>query len=224
MPVHRLEQSIVIIADPFSPDILSHAWLAGLGVIPKGPTPQGSTYTDGISNTVMPEFTLLAVRNRIQFSISCKAEQPERLIKGKLCPVINALPQVPYKAIGFNFAFCAVPRTGGISAVTRRLFFSPDNRLLKHFDEPEAEFGTFASRDWRDLRLHLDVKPGRVDSTSFKGAALLFLFNFHKDLPGESRSAEDSVAGEIEKILALWEEAAGESEKLVNVFKEEFAS
>jgi hypothetical protein len=103
-----------------------------------------------------------------------------------------------------------------VEELGRSLFYNSSSRndFYQEFDEKDARFGAYFSRDLSTCRMKLDIKPVTLMDRSMapKGEALQFAFNFHLDL---ARSQEPAV--EIQGMLERWNENKTEAARLVDL-------
>ena len=106
--------------------------------------------------------------------------------------VINGLSvNCSLKALGINFHILVHGFDSPLHEVTRKLFYSEKNILFSEtFNTEDSMFGVYASKDFKDSRLKLDVKPSilqEVANPFAKKDGIVFFFNFHFDLMKKSK-------------------------------------
>lgn len=117
---------------------------------------------------------------------------------------------------GMNFKWFLTQGTGAeLSEFSRALCFNPSNKIqTTFFDEDDATFGFYSSKNVLECRLKLDVKPIRFKTHEIdeEESALQFEFNFHKDYkePGNEKKI-------LENILTHYLEYWIESEKMIGI-------
>ena len=215
MPVHLLEQNVVIAANQLNPSIFSQLWLARTGLVREEEFAGGCIYADGVSNTIAREFALLVIPPRLQFSPRVAQGRDADLVREKVGRILELLPQTPYTAMGFNFHWCLVPPDGNLSLLTRQLFYQENRPVFAAFDCPDAAFGTYLSKDALGMRLRLDVKPTVVESELFRGSGVLFQFNFNRNLLTPQNAAAPDVVVQAQEVLQLWPRAKETAADLV---------
>ncbi len=199
----------VVVARNFNPSILSQLWLVRQGIVAENDFQQGCMFLDQVSQAETPLFRLTALPQQLHLTPRCPPDDEAAVVLEKLGGIVRALPHTPYMAVGLNFLWHQV--TDNIAELTRSLFFQGGSELFEAFDVADARFGAYLSKNWRSLRLKLDIKPIQFQAGASAQDRLLFAFNFHLDLPNE---------GAVDKIIAglkLWQEAQAESRRLVEL-------
>ncbi|KKL77597.1 hypothetical protein LCGC14_2033330, partial [marine sediment metagenome] len=93
-------------------------------------------------------------------------------------------------------------------AFSRALFFR-NNPLYDRFDQADGRFGGYLSKEMCGARLKLDIKPITVGPPSERVERLLFAFNVHKDVGG------DTAVKEIEEMVGRWNDALDQTSAIV---------
>lgn len=198
----------VLVANQFNLSIFNQIWLAKQGVLDaEGTVNSGSIFSDNVVQVLTPSFLLLVFLEQLQFAVSVPHEQQQSLVTEKLGQLVQAVPHVPYSALGLNFYWHLIPEGEEVGQLTRRLFEVPQGGVFARFSDMNARFGAYMSRDFGEFRMKLDIKPVRATrrDTGVEEDQLQFGFNFHADLmPG------DSAVPAILKCLSRWDEVRAE--------------
>jgi len=202
--------SVVVVARNFNPSIFTQQWLIEKGVlvadVAVGPqifTPQFvHVSNDGFRLTVLPEQLMFEVINSPQESFVKRVNE-------KLIPILSALNETPFAAVGVNFQWHIDDKDRTIATVSKDLF-DKGVGIYSEFSTSDARYGAYMSKDFLNSRLKLDIKP--VIERQESGLSREFIvsaFNFHKDLFSADRHNEllrvvrncDSFLQESNKIL-----------------------
>ena len=86
-------------------------------------------------------------------------------------------------AVGFNFHWSLRDNTKSIPELSKENFYSDNIKILSFFKSNDARFGTYASMNFLNSRLKLDVKPVSIQNTVTLEIedVINFAFNFHFD-------------------------------------------
>ena len=170
------------------------------------------TFSDTTVNVQTSEFHLLIQPEKCQFTPFPGVENGQALISDRVGKLVRELPHTPYQAIGMNFVWVVTPEKLPLPDFTRRLFFSQEQAIDKHFDLPDAKFGGYFSKDSLGCRLKLNVRPLQFQFVESKAFAegLEFQFNYYRDI-GEEKDAPDIIVKQFEQ----WDEAFSEAKGIV---------
>lgn len=125
---------------------------------------------------------------------------------------------VLYSAIGFNSGWF-ISDSEALFSEFNRNFFTKEilkSPLYDFFNEPNARFGTYMSKDFLGSRLKLDVKPIQVvdENSPLDGSEFLFFrFNYHKELEREDKHQQ------LIEILSKWNTYSEETHKIISSIK-----
>lgn len=111
--------------------------------------------------------------------------------------------------INFNWVLDGL-KDGEYFELSKKLFFVNNNALYQDFEEGNPCFGAYMSKDFKDARLKLDIKPVHANQGNINAGTLHFNFNFHRDL------LDSSSFDELNDYLKNWRDYKTESEMLVN--------
>ncbi len=209
--------NIVIVAHNFNPTIFTPIWLVNIKAIKENELIPNTIVTPAASNNDTSDFNLLVMPDRLQLTFKREADF-KSIIEKTLHNIVKSLPHTPYEAVGFNFIWSFVPdNQGSFRDITYRYFISDKNPLKTIFDQQDARFGIYMSKNALDLRLKLDIKPVYVTIDNISREALQFIFNFHKDLDKKTDSVEILLT-----TIDKWLTAKSEAEKIVKELSEKW--
>lgn len=163
---------------------------------------------------VTSKFIIVADINQIIIT-SLKPDESDNIdfITAKIISCINVDAAV--RGLGLNFHLLTFDLSESLQVITRKYFYSESNQLFKdEFDSTDSMYGVYASKNFKEGRLKLDVKPtiSQESANPFaKKDGILFSFNFHFELQGKNRD-------EIVAILNDYSTYKRESEKIVSKY------
>jgi hypothetical protein len=163
---------------------------------------------------ITTRFNFHALANgTIQLTTNPELEHEGQLVSEKILAIMRGLGQLQFVAAGLNFIWHEGEDEESVNRLSRRLFFRQGIIPFTYFSEPDARFGGYMSKDYRGLRLKLDIKPilAQKPTESVPQHKLNFSFNFHKDIDAENPLAS------VEQALALWDEAKAYAENITTL-------
>ena len=211
--VELVNENVVILANQFNLSIMNQHWLIENCIITQDDLQDGYTFTPVFALAKTKFFQLTVVPERLQIDLNPKTEKKIELIKSKIGTIVDKLPHTPFTALGFNFDYFLTTEDSSVEKYTRLLFFKPDSPLSSQFDEENAKFGGYFSKDVSGFRLKLDIKPISIKSKDKTMDKIQLAFNFHLDLVGNDK------AKTILKYLAKWDSMASITKDIVKLIK-----
>lgn len=211
--VELVSENVVVLANQFNLSIMNQHWLIENCIITQDDLQDGYTFTPVFALAKTKFFQLTLVPERLQIDLNPKTEKKIELIKSKIGTIVDKLPHTPFTALGFNFDYFLTTEDSSVEKYTRLLFFKPDSPLSSQFDEDNAKFGGYFSKDVSGFRLKLDIKPISIKSKDKIMDKIQLAFNFHLDLVGNDKSKT------ILKYLAKWDSMANITKDIVKLIK-----
>ncbi len=211
--VELVSENVVVLANQFNLSIMNQHWLIKNCIITQDDLQDGYTFTPVFALAKTKFFQLTLVPERLQIDLNPKTEKKIELIKSKIGTIVDKLPHTPFTALGFNFDYFLTTEDSSVEKYTRSLFFKPDSPLSSQFDEDNAKFGGYFSKDVSGFRLKLDIKPISIKSKDKIMDKIQLAFNFHLDLVGNDKSKT------ILKYLAKWDSMANITKDIVKLIK-----
>lgn len=211
--VELVSENVVVLANQFNLSIMNQHWLIENCIITQDDLQDGYTFTPVFALAKTKFFQLTLVPERLQIDLNPKTEKKIELIKSKIGTIVDKLPHTPFTALGFNFDYFLTTEDSSVEKYTRSLFFKPDSPLSSQFDEDNAKFGGYFSKDVSGFRLKLDIKPISIKSKDKIMDKIQLAFNFHLDLVGNDKSKT------ILKYLAKWDSMANITKDIVKLIK-----
>jgi len=200
-------ENIVILAQNFNPSIFSTHWLVKNSL----------SIDDDIINErtiINPSYVRI---NTKQFNLVVTLDQLQiapvsNTDLGDLIPVVKRivekLTEIPYKAIGINFIWSASHDSDLLPKFSRESF-SNNSKLAERFKTDDSCFGIYMSKDIKNLRLKLDVKPTIENDVE----SMTIAFNYHKDFKNN-----DTAQIELIEILDSWKFYQNDSIETISLF------
>jgi hypothetical protein len=174
-------QSVVILANNFNPSIVRERWIVAHQVFTPAELEGENVYTPAFVQVNGP-MSLLAATDRVQFVADPPQDGSDMVRRAKL--VVHALPETPYKAVGFNFHWHFRPEMD-IATFTHDRFKPP----VGHSFGAGTGFGLQAIREINGARESTTIVQGTGDADG----VIEVKMNYHYAI-GEEDSAKDVVS------------------------------
>ena len=207
--------NVVIAARQFNPTIFDPIWLLDNGLATREELQAGNafTLTPPFVQFCAPAYILVVLPDQLQFTPQPLDDNSGRLIVEKVGRIVQLLPQTPYAAAGLNFVWHLIPEQAQFAEFSRAVFFQ-DNPLFAAFQQDDARFGGYLSRNTLGARLRLDVRPVRTTPIPEGPEALQFGFNYNVDIPRSPAAVE-----QVLRFLERRDEAKQQAEHLVQAIQ-----
>jgi hypothetical protein len=164
---------------------------------------------------ICSNFNIIISVNQIIIS-STKPEKDDDEISKIILLIINNCNFMTVSALGINLHWFMEDATQTIEKFSKEYFFNDKLRLFNDFfSSNDSRFGVYASTNFKDSRLKLDIKPNKVHDifTNIDSDAQIFAFNFHFDIKDSSNN------NEIVRYLADYNAYRKESERIISIYK-----
>ena len=206
-------QTIVIVAQSFNPSIFNQHWLIKNNFVDETDIAANSIFMPGVINLFTKNYNLLVLPEKLQFQLINSGTSFKSDIEKALLPIIEKLPEVPYKAIGINFSWHITDTEKSIIELSKELFYFKESKLHQNFNSDNARFGAYMSNEYMQSRLKLDIKTVKAVeiNTSKEEEVIQFAFNFHIDFNVDN--CQDLLIGSLND----WEEYRKEAERIINI-------
>jgi hypothetical protein len=177
----------------------------------------GNSYFDTIGGVQMVsnKFYIIIASNQMAITAS-KPENDDDGIEKILALILDKAGISKVDGMGINFHFLGADDTTSIEELSKKHFFSDKIDLLtKFFSASDARFGTYASTDFKNARLKLDIKPSIVQNKlePTEKNVMNFAFNFHFDIKNKEDNSE--VLGHLKDYDVYKDEA----QKIISYYK-----
>ncbi|MBM4462625.1 MAG: hypothetical protein FJ012_04690 [Chloroflexi bacterium] len=186
--------NVVILASNYNPSIVSREWLHRKGVFTE--TVKNFVFTPVFSLVENEQCSLTVDEARLQYTV--KTVTQENLALLELIPrrFVEALPETPYKALGFNYIYVVPEEKCNLESL-----LSPKRRRLAQLLSPSYQLGITAVFEFHQFIVHLTISPsfGKAKQTGIS-------LNFHADVQQTS---------DIVSRLALHAETVKKAESVV---------
>jgi len=97
--------------------------------------------------------------------------------------------------LGINFQWFFSDEKKSMHEISKQFINPADSVQNSEFNTQDSHFGLYMSKNFKDARLKLDIKPSIISEKSNKIEAIQFAFNFHFEI--NSTNVED-----IDKFLS----------------------
>jgi hypothetical protein len=209
-------ENVVVIARNLNPSLFSQLWLVKQKIVNEEDFAPNCTFSQFFTQVFTPDFQLLVVPDRLQFTLTEKSKDNTEFIKEKVGTIIRNIPHTPYKAVGTNFNWFVVPDPPvDFVEFMHKLFVKQEIPIYDQFSESDARFGAYLSKDIFGARLRLDIKPVRpTDPEKYNNVneMLQLVFNYQLDLAEGVRIIDTML-----EFLDQWNQMKNYSEKLVSI-------
>ncbi len=211
---------IVIIAQSFNPSIFSETWLSKNFVVEPEHlmgtrffAPEAARFQIDDKDTIVE---ITPERLQILFKILGASANFDTQLNIPI-QIVEALPHTPYQSMGINFDYFIELSNGqDFLKYNRSLLGTGEYKLLNEFAVPDARFGRYFSKDYRNARLKLSIipvtKPGKGSENSLD--LVQFSFNYHFEVSSidvEERSKK------LCEYMRDWSSLKSYSEALVDL-------
>ena len=209
MESRLVHANAVVVARQFNPTIFSQLWLLRNEFATEDDFQGESIFTPGFVQVRAEGYVLLVLPEQLQFSPLPMDGRHGEVVSDKVGKIVQRLPETPYVAVGLNFNWQVdIEDADEFVAFSRALFFRT-NPLYAQFDQADARFGGYLSKEMFGGRLKLDMKPVPVGPPSERVERLLFAFNIHKDV------GRDNSVQEIQQMVGRWNDALDQTSEIV---------
>jgi len=208
--IESVATNVVILAEQFNPSIVNQLWLVKINVAKESDFKDGCTFAPVLTDVHTKEFDLLIVPDRLVFKPQMGIEANQKIITSKIGKIVSELPHTPFKAVGLNFTWFLT--NGDVYEFSKALFHKDSVPIYEEFQNKDARFGGYLSKDILGFRLKLSIKPvikNKNTDDSIEG--LEFSFNFHADLSSDSEKGR-----EVLDILKKWSKAKSIAQKTID--------
>ena len=208
-------RNVVLVANQINPTIFQQPWMIKREILLDEEAKefiQTPVFVQATTNS----FELLVVSERVQiaFASEVSENQVSELTSTRLGNLVNALPETPYTAVGFNFNYHIEINRSDTPQITRDLFAGESSALSKIISNDRDMFGAFAITKTDHGELNLEVRPAMLENSNDRDV-LVFKFNFNHDL----KSFNDTKKIEqIHQTLSRWNDASSHAHQLIENF------
>lgn len=190
MDIKLVSADIVILATAHNPSVLSPEWLKEKKLISKNLN--NFIYTPDLSVCESNDFSLVVDRQRLNIASKMVSADSLNIIKNIAMSYIKLLPNIPYTALGMNFAWMVKANASEITPDISIKIDQLDN-FSKIFPDHELSYGCIIKAKKPPYLLKLIIEP--KDDKS-----LVLNFNYHHEI---RKIEEDKLVGYIGNFIDL---------------------
>jgi hypothetical protein len=206
--------SVVIINTGINPSSFNSYWLVTNGILEEEELSNEHIFTNQVVEINGDNYGLTITGNSFQIRAKNEISDLDKCVNDKLEKIIDATSNTIYISAGVNFNWIVEPKGSDFKKLSRDLFFKADSDIFSFFDENDATFGSYMSKDFDDARLKLDIKPVYLNQDLInKKGAIHFNFNFHYDIPENDRS------NKLKEFIKKWEVFYAEAKRIIDNLK-----
>lgn len=207
-----INQNVVIVSDGINTASFSQFWFIQNGVFKQDEILSDSIFAPGLTNLSAIDCNILIVPNQIQFTIkSNDILLAKECITKRLLPIVQTISTMHLKAMGLNFTW-RISAQENIPIFSKRIFCNQASNLSSAFDDDNARFGTYMSKDFKGTRLKLDIKPVIINENGRANEFILAAFNFHRDISVSTNELDSIIS-----ILNNWDIYGCESKEITKL-------
>lgn len=179
--------AIVILNSGIDPQSFNAFWLVTNGILKEEELALEHIFTKQFVQLSFEKYDVFINGNSFQFSVKNNDLSNFNELVEKAKKLIDATSNTTNISVGINFNWILHLQKGTYRALSKKIFYIPENDLFKNFDTDDACFGAYMSKDFEKSRLKLDIKPVTFTDSSEEDGSINFNFNFHLDLPLENK-------------------------------------
>lgn len=211
MPATLLLRSAVIVGRDVNISILKPPWLLKHGILDEDELSSGDiVFTQLLMQVPTDCFDLLGTPDRLQVRLSSECQDPQAKVVRLIGGIVTTLPHTPFTALGFNFEYWLKPAEEADYPDWNRARFGTSFAVEASAEMPNARFGSFCSFDHFDMRVRVQLTPGRAKTEKNTETpkneppeeGMITRINFHRNL------AQPFQPTEVLETLARWETMA----------------
>ena len=182
MDISLIGANIVVLAKNHNPSIISKEWLSQKEIIDGDFV--NFTHTPAFSIVETEFFSLVVDPDRLQLTIKSDIQNNVDTLEQSILTYVQALPEVPYSAIGFNFVYNLVSK----KAIIKDIFNPSDEKFKKLFTE-NYQVGGIIKFNHDGFLVTISLQPNNTNNVNNEIKAD---FNFHY-LLGDSSEISDAI-------------------------------
>lgn len=203
--------NIVLLTENIDTSFFNQYWFITNKIYEPTEMHSSSIFRPGLSNIVSEDSQIIITPQNSQFIIKTNdLYKSYDSIKRRLLKMVEAMPLVPFRAVGLNILWKVYEESMTIPEFSRDCFFVKDSPFYKLFSAQNAIFGSYVSQNFdENTRLKLDIKPILANTNYGSEEFLLASFNYHRDiLPFNKQS-------QVIEQMHKWSNIAQNSKKII---------
>jgi len=203
-----IANSIVIINTGIDPQNFNSYWLVKNGLIEEEELANENIFSNHFVHINGEYYDIVINGNSLQFQLKNNNFEKIDSLINKVIAFNEKVQNTINVSMGFNFSWLLDLEKGKYIEISRQLFFNSNNSIHKLFDEQDACFGSYLSKNFEKSRLKLDIKPVLL-SNNIEDGSLNFNFNFHFDFDDDNRK-------DIDSFIRSWSLYFKEAQRIIN--------
>jgi len=206
----------IVLVGAFNPMVFDKYFFIKNQIVKEDEILVGSVFgTLGGMQLVSNKFNIIISLKQIIISAT-KSESNEDEISKIILSIIEAGKIVNVTAMGINFHWFLEETSKTLEEISKHYFYNDKLKLFsKFFNADNSMFGVYASTNFKDSRLKLDVKPNKLQDIIKKTfqEEISFAFNFHFDIKNQNDNLE------LIKYLNDYNSYRKESDRIISIYK-----
>ena len=168
--------NVVILAANYNPSIVSKDWLSQKEIFTD--PPKNFVHTPVLSLVEGDQFGFTLDQSRLQFTVKKVTEESLAAMSSAPLRFVKALPETPFRALGFNYEFIVSKSKCHLNAV-----ISPNDAKLRELLGDKYELGAMVAFTFEEFFTTLTIIPSLNGDDQIRIA-----FNFHSKVNGASEA------------------------------------
>jgi hypothetical protein len=208
-------QSVIITAANLSPQSYSQFWFIKNELLKEDEFLADSVFSPKVVQVLTKDFLLIIHPNQIALNFN-KEFDASGIINLILPKIVEKSSGVSFQEVGINFEWIVTNTDKDLSSWSRENFANNKVPFINFFGEDNAKFGFYASKDFLNARLKLNITPiHALKQTENPETApiiecLQASFNFHCQPPANANFLESTCA-----FLQDWGKYYDESKRII---------
>jgi hypothetical protein len=206
----------IVLVGIFNPSLFDKYFFIKNEIVKEEEILDGSIFgVMGGMQLVCSRFHIVISLNQIIIS-STNPESDSDEISGIILSFVKAGNIANVTALGINFHWFLEEKSKSLEEISKDFFYNDKLELFKKFfNSSDSMFGAYASINFKDSRLKLDIKPNKIQDNNrvVVQNIISFAFNFHFDIKNFSDNTE------LLHILEEYGLYREEGERIISIYK-----
>ncbi len=212
----ELKTKNIVLAGFFDPSAFDKLFFVKNEILNEDQILAGSIFDGNSVQLIGISFHILVLSNQV--IITDLKPNENTPIDKTILSIISAGKISKVIALGINFHWFLEDKSKSLEQFSKDLFYNDKIKILADFfKSANSAFGVYASTDFMNARMKLDVKPNTITEINQTGnvlnkQVLNFAFNFHFEIKNPSDNSEmlqyiseyNSYKQETEKIMSIY--------------------
>ena len=207
----------IVLVGLFNPNVFDKYFFIKNGIIKEEEILAGSIFgVIGGMQLICSRFHIVISINQIIISSAMPGNDDNDVISNIILSIVKTGEIANVTALGMNFHWFLEDETKSLEETSKGFFYNDKIEIFsKYFTTADSMFGAYASTNFKDSRLKLDIKPNKLHDNNKKVIqnVLVFAFNFHFDIKNSNDNAE------LTKFIVDYSAYREESKRIISMYK-----